>query len=281
MADGEGAACTDATYCRTAQTADVAAMLKTAVHLIRTFTRSLSFKLSFYGGLIMFLALLAFSYRSISVQEQNLINKSIQGALTDSEVVKAALWNGMMTKDRAVIRQIIQRVGRQETFKEINLYDAQGVLHYSTTDLKGPEKPTPSDLLLDNLATNPAVRHRLSRDGTSVWVVNPLLNAQGCSAAACHATPEAQPVLGALEIKIPLEGARAEIAHDSRQTIIFAILLFCSSPRSMDWQSFSWSIGTYGDCGTTRLGWRAEITRWIALFRAPTKSPNCRAPLTK
>lgn len=226
MADGEGAACTDAAFCRTAQTADVAAMVKTAVRLIRTFTRSLSFKLSFYGGLLMFLALLAFSYRSISVQEQNLINKSIQGALTDSEVVKAALWNGMMSKDRDLIRQILHRVGRQESFKEINLYDAKGVLHYTTADLKVSEKPKPSDLLLRDMATDPSVRHRLTRDGNSIWVVNPLLNTQGCSSAACHASPDVQPILGALEMKIPLEGAHAEIARDSRQTIIFAILLF-------------------------------------------------------
>jgi PAS domain S-box-containing protein len=201
-------------------------MVKTAVQLIRTFTHSLSFKLSFYGGLIMFLALLAFSYRTISVQEQNLIDKSIQGALTDSEVVKAALWNGMMTKDRDLIRQIIQRVGRQESFKEINLYDAKGVLHYSTTGVTGPNKPKATDLLLNNLARDPKVRHRLTRDGNSIWVVNPLLNANGCSSAACHASPDLQPILGALEMKIPLEGARAEIAHNSRQTIIFAILLF-------------------------------------------------------
>lgn len=201
-------------------------MVKRAVDLIRKFTHSLSFKLSFYGGLIMFLALLAFSYWSISAQEENLINKSVQGALTDSEVVKAAIWNGMMTKEREVIRQIVLTIGKQEGFKEINLYDARGVLHYSSQGVTGHQSARPKNPLLDDIATNPSVRHRLARDGNSIWVVNPLLNTQSCSSAACHAHPESQPILGALEIKIPLEGARAEIARDSGQTVIFASLLF-------------------------------------------------------
>ncbi len=107
-------------------------MLKTATRFVTKFTRSLSFKLSFYTAFIMFLALLAFAYHSISAQEDNLITKMIQGALKDSEVIKAAIWNGMMTKDRAVIKQIVQTIGSQEGFKEINIYDAKGVLHYTS-----------------------------------------------------------------------------------------------------------------------------------------------------
>ena len=75
-------------------------MLKNAVQWFLRFVRGLSFKLRFHAGLIMFLALLAFAYHSISSQEQNLTHRVIQGALKDSEVIKAAIWNGMMTKDR-------------------------------------------------------------------------------------------------------------------------------------------------------------------------------------
>jgi len=109
-------------------------MLKTAVKLITSFTHSLSFKLSFYAGLIMFLALLAFSYHSITAQEKNLVNKIIQGALKDSEVIKASIWNGMMSNDRQVIREIVRAVG-SKGFEGINIYDAKGALRYSSNDL--------------------------------------------------------------------------------------------------------------------------------------------------
>jgi PAS domain S-box-containing protein len=202
-------------------------MLKTATRFVTKFTRSLSFKLSFYTAFIMFLALLAFAYHSISAQEDNLITKMIQGALKDSDVIKAAIWNGMMTKDRAVIRQIVQTIGSQEGFKEINIYDVKGILHYtSKPDLANERLTPPKNPLLDDIGANTSVRHTVSQSGNSLLVVNPLLNEKSCSAASCHAHPESQKVLGALEVKLPLEGVSQEIAKTTRKTVVFAFLLF-------------------------------------------------------
>jgi PAS domain S-box-containing protein len=202
-------------------------MLKTATRFVTKFTHSLSFKLSFYTAFIMFLALLAFAYHSISAQEDNLITKMIQGALKDSEVIKAAIWNGMMTKDRAVIRQIVQTIGSQEGFKEINIYDVKGILHYtSKPDLANERLTPPKNPLLDDIGANTSVRHTVSQSGNSLLVVNPLLNEKSCSAASCHAHPESQKVLGALEVKLPLEGVSQEIAKTTRKTVVFAFLLF-------------------------------------------------------
>ena len=202
-------------------------MLKTATRFVTKFTHSLSFKLSFYTAFIMFLALLAFAYHSISAQEDNLITKMIQGALKDSDVIKAAIWNGMMTKDRAVIRQIVQTIGSQEGFKEINIYDVKGILHYtSKPDLANERLTPPKNPLLDDIGANTSVRHTASQSGNSLLVVNPLLNEKSCSAASCHAHPESQKVLGALEVKLPLEGVSQEIAKTTRKTVVFAFLLF-------------------------------------------------------
>jgi len=141
-------------------------MLKTATRFVTKFTRSLSFKLSFYTAFIMFLALLAFAYHSISAQEDNLIAKMIQVSLKDSEVIKAAIWNGMMTKDREVIRQIVQTIGAQEGFKEINIYDAKGVLHYtSKADLTNESLIQQKNPLLEDIGTNSSVRHTISQSG--------------------------------------------------------------------------------------------------------------------
>ncbi|MGO9568377.1 MAG: PAS domain-containing protein, partial [Desulfomonilaceae bacterium] len=202
-------------------------MLKTATRLVTKFTRSLSFKLSFYAAFIMFLALLAFAYHTISTQKNNLITKMIQGALKDSQVIKAAIWNGMMTKDRAVIKQIVQTIGAQEGFKEINIYDAKGVLHYTSRPDLAEDRPTPpKNPLLEDIGANTSVRHTISESGKSLLVVNPLLNEKGCSSTSCHAHPESQKVLGALEVKLPLEGVTEEIFKSTRKTVVFAFLLF-------------------------------------------------------
>ncbi len=179
----------------------------------------------------MFLTVIAFAYHSIATQERNLVSARIQGALKDSEVIKAAIWNGMKTKDREVIRQIVQAIGKEEGFKAINIYDRDGVLHYTS-------KPDPAALvgrrpanaetlsLLGDIASDTKVRYRFVEEGKVLAVVNPLVNTKSCSSTACHAHPDTHDVLGVLEVKLPLQGLRAQIARNARQIVIFACFLF-------------------------------------------------------
>jgi len=202
-------------------------MWKNSVRLLRKFVSSLGFKLSFYAGLLMLLVLLAFAYHSIKVQEENLTGRVIQGALKDSAVIKAALWHGMMTNDKQVIREIVRAVGTQSGVEEASIYDAKGIIRFSSSDRPGDENAgSPTDTLFRDMETNTALRHRFSRDGMSVRVVNPILNTKTCSSAACHAHPEAKPVLGALAIKVPLAETKRAIYEQTRETVIFAFLLF-------------------------------------------------------
>jgi len=200
-------------------------MLRTAVKLIRKFTRSLSFKLSFYAGLIMFVALLAFSYHSIYAQEKNLVNKIIQGALKDSEVIKAAIWNGMMRNDREVIREIVRAIGKQG-FEQINIYDGKGLLRYSSHDVAEGHSAARAKALLEGITGDKEIKHRFSDDGRSIYVVNPVLNTASCSSAACHAHPDSQKALGALEVKLPLLSVKEEISKSTQKTVVFGFLLF-------------------------------------------------------
>ncbi len=204
-------------------------MLQNLIQLLKKFTHSLSFKLSFYAGLIVFFALLAFTYYSITTQERHDIDEMIQAALKDSEVIKAAVWEGMMTNDRRVITEIIKSIGAQAGFREINIFDRQGTLHYASHPVaeKGLAKAK-SDPLLRDIATDTSVRQRISEDGMRLTLVNPILNMESCSSAACHAHPQDQKILGALAIKIPLDELRQDIFGHAKKTIIFAFLLFIS-----------------------------------------------------
>jgi histidine kinase len=204
-------------------------MLQNWIQLLKKFTHSLSFKISFYAGLLMFIALISFAFQSIATQERHAINKMIQGALKDSEVIKAAVREGMMTNDRRVIKEIIKSIGAHAGFREINIFDRQGALLYSSHAAKekgvaGAE----SDPLLRDVAADASVRHRISKDGMRLTLVNPILNMESCSSAACHAHPQDQKILGALAIKFPLDDLRQEIYGDARKTVVFAFLLFVS-----------------------------------------------------
>jgi len=206
-------------------------MIRNLAHLLRRFTGSLRFKLSFYAGLVVFLTVTALTYHSISTQEEQLINARVRSATKDSEVIKAAIWNGMMTKDRDVIRQIVAAIGKQEGFKAINIYDRNGVLHYtSRPDAANVIGLRPRNAgngkLLENIGENTSVRYQFTDSDQILTVVNPLINTRSCSTAECHAHPESHLVLGALEVKLPMEGLRHEIRDNARKTIMYAFFLF-------------------------------------------------------
>ncbi len=154
----------------------------------------------------------------------------VHDSLKDSEVIKSAIWNRMMTKEREGIHQIIRAIGKTEGFKEINIYDHNGFLHYSTGRMETPfQVELAGDPLLNDLTTNPNIRHRISPDGSTISVVNPLINTTSCSSMSCHAPPGSEIILGAIELKIGLENFRSEISLISRKTVIFATGLFLAS----------------------------------------------------
>lgn len=203
-------------------------LLTSPFGFLHKFVKSLSFKLSFYAGLIMFLALLAFTFRSISTQEDSLIQERIKGALKDSEVIKAAIWNGMMTKDREGIRRIVEAVGSQEGFKEINIYDNKGILHYTSNREKASKLGVRinDNPLLKDIEQNAEMRYGFADKGRDLNVVNPLRNTIGCSTVNCHGNVPVDPILGVLELKLPLENFRERIEKQAKETILFAFVLF-------------------------------------------------------
>ncbi len=209
----------------------VAVLLLRFFQHVRTFTQSLRFKLSFYAGLVAFAAIMAFAFHSISTQEKSLVGARLQGAVRNAEVIKAAIWNGMMTKNRQVIREIVEAIGQEKNFLCINIYDSSGVLHYSSReDLKdriGKKLDrSRSTRLLDGLAVNQSLRYDYNPVTNVADVVNPLVNTKSCSTVECHAHPESQKVLGALEMQLTMKGLRTEVRSVGRNILFFATFLF-------------------------------------------------------
>lgn len=175
----------------------------------------------------MLFAVIIAAYHFISTQEETSTRRIVEEAFKDSEVVKSAVWNGMMINDREGIKKIIKAISLQEGFREINIYDSKGTLHYTSKSKLDRDSYGASDnSLLKDIATDPNLRHKFSADGNSLYIVNPILNEKSCSTAECHAHPESQKILGALDIKLGLDAVKAEKAANSRKTAIFGAALF-------------------------------------------------------
>ncbi len=202
-------------------------MVRKLSRVVRKFTRSLSFKLSFFAGLMVFLVLMIFTFHAVKSQEQSLTEKVVQGAIKDSRIVKAAIWNGMMNNQKEVIREIITAVGQLDRFLEIRLIDDKGVVQYANSPKPGTQTAIErTDMLLKELESDPRERHRVSWTENSLYMVDPIVNSRSCSTAACHAHPETQKVLGALAMKVSFGSAREDLQNYANRTRIFAVVLF-------------------------------------------------------
>lgn len=206
-------------------------MVRRFLHYCWRFSQGLRFKLSFYTGLIVFLSIVVFAYHSISLQEENIIKARMQGAINASDVIRAALRNAMMADDRKVIGKIVESIGNHEDFQEINIFDADRVLHYTSNEqyaahvgkLFDPDELSP---LMTNLDSDKTKRYKFDEQTNVVTVVNPILNTPSCSTAQCHAHPADKEILGALEVKFRLKGLRSGVSQNAEQIIYFAGFLF-------------------------------------------------------
>jgi PAS domain S-box-containing protein len=204
-------------------------MLNNPVEFLRKFVAGLSFKLSFYAGLLVLPVLLVFAYKTVKAQEHDIIDKIIQGAVGNTEVIKAALRFAMMTNDREGIRSVVEAARRGGGFEEVDVFDHEGILRFSghSSEREGKARDR-SDPLLEGIASDPSVRHLISNDGRGLRVVNPFLNTKSCYTAACHHHPKSARVLGALSVELSLAGVREQIDANARRTVTFAVILFLS-----------------------------------------------------
>ncbi len=174
----------------------------------------------------MFLAILAFTYRSINALEERLIQRRANEAMRDSKIVKAAIWNGMMTKNRQLIHETLRTVALEDDLAQITIFDRDGVVHYYSgmAQLRDPDE---NRALLEKIESGASEGHGLViKDNQWLRVVNPIPNEAGCSSAACHAPPSEEEVLGALELKLALSSVRRESWETAKKTGLFAFVLF-------------------------------------------------------
>ncbi len=210
------------------------AFVSSIIESIRRFTHSLRFRLSFYAGLMVFVLTLAFTLYSLKVQQVNLINAKRAEAFKESEIITAAIWNAMITKDRELIKQILAKICQQSVFSLINIYDSYGRIHYSYRAEKrdGASSAINNGQMEQFLAAFEdanGIHYEFVEKGNILTVISPLFNGPSCSSASCHAHPSKQKVLGALEVNVSVESMRNELVNQGRRTAAFGFVLFLTT----------------------------------------------------
>jgi PAS domain S-box-containing protein len=198
--------------------------------------RSLSFRLSFPVGVVIFAAVALGAYLNYQSQRAQLTARVKAEGAGFAETLRRATFRTMLADQRGHLYSIIRDVAGQPGISRVRIFNAQGRIVFSS---RPGETGTQVDKQAEAcyachaedrpLARLPlAERSRIFRaDGQRMLgTVLPIYNRPSCSGPPCHAHPPEQKVLGVLDVDMSLAGLDRQLAAELERTLVFALLLF-------------------------------------------------------
>ncbi len=189
---------------------------------------SLAGKLIIMSVLIILGVSLLFWYPSIRHMQYEELNKNINFAESQMDVIKRALYYGMLTNRRDYVGQTVNSLATTENILWIKVLDAHGVVRFAS--IRSGFDAFASESLSDGNGRSRFVRE--VKGGRAVVMTEPILNAPSCYAASCHIHSREERELGGIEFAFSLQSADAYIRKQGYAigAFGFVFILFLSIP---------------------------------------------------
>jgi two-component system NtrC family sensor kinase len=198
--------------------------------------RHLSIKLFLVLVSVMLVLFSIHTYFDIRTISANLTDQVYSSAARASDIIVRSTRYGMLLNRKEDVHQTIRTVGNEPGFVEINIYNKDGGIIFSTDSLR---IATRVDLQAEAcvachtadspLTSVPAeTRRRIYDSGSSgriLGLINPIRNEPECSNAPCHAHDSDQTILGVLDVKMSLATVDERVISARRGMVGSAIAL--------------------------------------------------------
>jgi two-component system NtrC family sensor kinase len=192
-------------------------------------------KLTFGVVLTVLVAIGIFAFFNIQSENKSLLMEVERHANQFSEHLKTDMGYDMLHNDRKRIRDGIRRIGGQDSVDSIRVFNKPGEIVYSSdpteighiVDMEADicNRCHVNGLPLELLEGQDRMRiFRPDEDSPRLLgITNPIYNEETCWTAACHAHPETQPVLGMLDVTLPLTEVDRNIRRSQIAVVVLAI----------------------------------------------------------
>lgn len=197
--------------------------------------RTLSSRIAIPAGLFALASISVLSWFLIRSQRQNALDEAVLGSESIAETILITTAHEMRANERDAIQDMVDAVGNQAGVVTVRILNKEGDISFSSRpDEVGtwvdPEAegciqchsgPEPT------LNLDPDDRSRIYRDpqGNRVLATMRVIpNQEGCQGSGCHSDPQAQPVLGILDVALSLEPAEARLAHATLNAFLLSLL---------------------------------------------------------
>jgi len=169
----------------------------------------------------------------LRTQRRHLTEQAVRGAAMVSDTIASSIDDDMLHDRRAEAYRVMDAIGRDDQIDGLRVFDGAGRVRYSTrpedvgrtADTHAPSCRPCHANASRSASVLPERTRIIERDGRRlVSVVTPFYNRPWCSAAACHAHPASQRVIGVLELGVTLAGVDQQTAGLTRTTILLGVL---------------------------------------------------------
>jgi two-component system NtrC family sensor kinase len=177
--------------------------------------QSLKFKITFYLSLALMVAVFLFSLLLIRNQREEMLQQAINHVNQLSEVVIKSTRFAMLQNQPSYIDQVIRDVAAQEEIDRVRILSKNGTIIHSSQEAEIGTVIDQAEEACLKCHETARQQQRPAMDKRARFFTDPLgghmlgnteviRNEPSCSASGCHVHPEAQSVLGVLDVVYPL-----------------------------------------------------------------------------
>ena len=139
----------------------------------------------------------------------------IASAERSAVLIQRSARHAMLTNSRQDLDFLVRTLGDPSDAARVRIGDAQGRIAFSSE---------PAEVGAHAISSTDRVRFFYAHETPAVAVTHPIVNEPECYNAACHAHPASQPVLGVLDVHMPLDEVEANSVLFERQSLAFGAL---------------------------------------------------------
>ena len=197
--------------------------------------RTLGARIALPAGFFALVSIAVLSFLLIRTQRQNGLEEAILGSQSLAETIYLTIAHEMRINRRDAIRETVEAVGRQEGVEGVRIFNKDGKISFSSRPEEVGRMVSRTEEACVACHSGPNPESEIHPENTSrtfqdaeghtvLGTIRVIPNQSGCQGSRCHASPQAQSVLGVLDVAMSLEPAQERLAEASWKAFLFSMI---------------------------------------------------------
>jgi two-component system NtrC family sensor kinase len=196
--------------------------------------RTLSTRIAVTAGFFVLISVAGLSFVLVRSQREQVLTEVIHGSESIADAIRLSIQHDMRLNRRDGLRAMIEATGEHPSIEAVRVFNKNGRISFSSRPGEiGAVVPRSEPACVSCHSGSVPARELDAQDRSRTYqgpngqemlaTIRVIRNGAGCQGSGCHASPEAEPVLGILDVAMTLEPAQERLAQSTRRAILLSI----------------------------------------------------------